>query len=203
MRPGRPHRSAQLGEQLELVGGRAQHAQRAGGVEGGISQRHRGSDRPHLGSRTGSGPRGSPRPLVRRAAASRPPPARPTRQIPRHRHRSRAAIPRPSDPARRSTSPKPSDCNRSATASRTRRTHRRACQDLCAKESQTHITALGDLPSAVIGEPVTSSVGHDVFSGIVGPLRLAFLLLEAGQFLYLIGLCALAGSVAAFCLSIV
>ena len=71
------------------------------------------------------------------------------------------------------------------------------------RRSQTHITALGNLPNAVIGEPVTSSVGHGVFSGIVGPLRLAFLLLEAGQFLYLIRLCALAGSVAAFCLGIV
>jgi hypothetical protein len=30
------------------------------------------------------------------------------------------------------------------------------------------------LPNAVIREPVTSSVGHDVFSGIVRPLRLTF-----------------------------
>jgi hypothetical protein len=72
---------------------------------------------------------------------------------------------------------------------------------LRAKYSQTEITALGNLPNAVIREPVTSSVGHGVFSGIVGPLRLAFLLLDVGQFLYLIRLCALAGSVAAFCLS--
>ena len=71
------------------------------------------------------------------------------------------------------------------------------------RRSQTQITALGILPNAVIREPVTSSVGHDVLSGIVRPLRLAFLLLEVGQFLYLVRLCALAGSVAAFCLSIV
>ena len=75
--------------------------------------------------------------------------------------------------------------------------------DCASRKSQTQITALGNLPNAVIREPVTSSVGHDVLSGIVRPLRLAFLLLEVGQFLYLVGLCALAGSVAAFCLSFV
>jgi hypothetical protein len=45
---------------------------------------------------------------------------------------------------------------------------------LRAKRSQTEITALGNLPNAVIREPVTSSVGQDVFSGIVRPLRLTF-----------------------------
>src|SRR6476620_1749893 len=48
----------------------------------------------------------------------------------------------------------------------------------CAPRSPTQITALGNLPSAVIREPVTSGVGHDVLSGIVRPLGLAFLLLE-------------------------
>jgi hypothetical protein len=64
--------------------------------------------------------------------------------------------------------------------SRTRRTHRRGCQECASKKSQTQITALGRVPSAVIPEPVTSSVGQDVLSGIVGPLRLAFLLLDLG-----------------------
>jgi hypothetical protein len=67
-----------------------------------------------------------------------------------------------------------------------------------ARFAQTQITALGNLPNAVIPEPVTSSVGQDVLSGIVGPLRLAFLLLDVRQFLYLVGRCALAGSVAVF-----
>ena len=82
--------------------------------------------------------------------------------------------------------------------SRTRRTHRRGCQECASKKSQTQITALGNLPNAVIREPVTSSVGQDVLSGIVGPLRLAFLLLDVRQFLYPVGRCALAGSVAVF-----
>ena len=69
---------------------------------------------------------------------------------------------------------------------------------LRAKRSQTEITALGNLPNAVIREPVTSSVGQDVLSGIVRPLRLAFLLLDVRQFLYPVGRCALAGSVAVF-----
>ena len=47
MRPSDRTRSAQFREQLELVGGHAQHAQRPGGVDGGISQRQRRSDRLH------------------------------------------------------------------------------------------------------------------------------------------------------------
>jgi hypothetical protein len=82
--------------------------------------------------------------------------------------------------------------------SRTRRTHRRACPDCAPKKSQTQITALGNLPNAVIPDAVTSSVGQDVLSGIVRPLRLAFLLLDVRQFLYPVGRCALAGSVAVF-----
>ena len=51
------------------------------------------------------------------------------------------------------------------------------------QRSPTQITALGNLPNAVIREPVTSSVGHDVLSGIVRPLGLAFLLLDVRHFL--------------------
>jgi len=54
---------------------------------------------------------------------------------------------------------------------------------LRAKRSQTEITALGNLSNAVIGEPVTSCVGQEVFSGIVRPLGLAFLLLDVRHFL--------------------
>ena len=50
---------------------------------------------------------------------------------------------------------------------------------------------------------VTSILGHDLLSGIFRPLGLAFLLLHVGQLLYLVRLCAHAGSVAACCLSIV
>ena len=49
---------------------------------------------------------------------------------------------------------------------------------------------------------VTSILGHDLLSGIFRPLGLAFLLLHVGQLLYLVRLCAHAGSVAACCLSI-
>jgi len=49
---------------------------------------------------------------------------------------------------------------------------------------------------------VTSILGHDLWSGTVRLLGLAFLLLHVGQLLYLVGLCALAWSVAACCLSI-
>ena len=49
---------------------------------------------------------------------------------------------------------------------------------------------------------VTSILGHDLLSGIFRRLGLAFLLLHVGQLLYLVRLCALAGSVAACCLSI-
>jgi hypothetical protein len=78
MRPSDRTRSAQFREQLELVGGHAQHAQRPGGVDGGISQRQRRSDRLHpTEAEQDPGRAAAPRPLVRRAAPSRPPPARP------------------------------------------------------------------------------------------------------------------------------
>ena len=113
----------------------------------------RGSDRLHpTEAEQGPGRAAAPRPLVRRAAASRPPPARHTRQVPRHRHRSRAAIPRPSDSARRSTSP-PSDCNRTASLSNAPNSPSSVPRFARQRRSQTQITALGIAPNAVIGEP--------------------------------------------------
>jgi hypothetical protein len=57
---------------------------------------------------------------------------------------------------------------------------------LHAKRSQTEITALGNLPNAVIRESVTSSVGHDVFLRHRSPAQSDVLLLDVRQFLYLI-----------------
>jgi hypothetical protein len=76
-----------------------------------------------------------------------------TRQVPQHRHRSRAAIPRPSDSARRSTSPEPSDCNRSASLSSAPNSPSSVPRFARQRRSQTQITALGIAPNAVIGEP--------------------------------------------------
>ena len=49
---------------------------------------------------------------------------------------------------------------------------------------------------------MTSILGHDLLSGIFRPLGLAVLLLHVGQLLCLVRMCAPAGSVAAFCLSV-